>query len=141
MAKKVIKDCILNWCFLNKLDDYGKYGCKATVTKEGAKKLKDLGLKVKKDEDGTYFMRFKRAEDKGPVVVLDKDGEKVTQAISNGAKANVMIDVYTYKSFGGGIACRLDKIQLISWEPYGASGEDEDFDDDDDSTKEGDELF
>ena len=129
MASKVIRNATLKWCKFGVVDQYGKYGCQAYLDKEGIAKMKAIGLshKLKKDkEEGSTFFRAVLEAEKGPVIVKDKDGNEVTSSISNGATANLKLDVYEYKRYGGGITCRLIAVQLLDWEPY-VSGED--FDD------------
>lgn len=119
MANKLLKNVVLQYCYFHKVDQYGKYGCKIILNKAHAKDLKDWGLKVKKDDDGTLYFRARRAEDRGPVVVKDADLNIITDTPSNDATANVILDVYNYKNFGGGIAARIEKVQLLNWEPFG----------------------
>ena len=129
MASKVIRNATLKWCKFGVVDQYGKDGCQAYLDKEGIAKMKAIGLshKLKKDkEDGSTFFRAVLEGDKGPVVVKDKEGNEVTSSISNGATANLKLDVYEYKRYGGGTTCRLIAVQLIDWEPYDSG---EDFDD------------
>ena len=129
MASKVIRNVTLKWCKFGVVDQYGKYGCAAYLDKEGIAKMKAIGLshKLKKDkEDGSTFFRAALEGDKGPVIVKDKEGNEVTSSISNGATANIKLDVYEYKRYGGGTTCRLIAVQLIDWEPYDSG---EDFDD------------
>lgn len=121
---RVIKNVELKWCKFGVVDQYGKYGCQVILNKDQAKTLKGWGINVQKDkEDGTLFIRARRDSDRGPVPVVDASLAPVTATVSNGAIANVMLDVYEYKKFGGGIACRLEKVQLLKWEPY-QQGED-----------------
>ena len=130
MASKVIRNATLKWCKFGVVDQYGKYGCAAYLDKEGIAKMKAIGLshKLKKDkEDGSTFFRAVLEGDKGPVIVKDKGGNEVTSSISNGATANLKLDVYEYKRYGGGITCRLIAVQLLDWEPYDSG---EDFEDD-----------
>ena len=61
----------------------------------------------------------RRDEDRGPVVVKDAALNVITANIANGAIANVMLDVFEYKKFGGGIACRIEKVQVLVWDIYG----------------------
>lgn len=144
MAKRIIKGVKFKWCKFNQVDQYGKYSCQVDLTKEQAKEVKSWGLKVKKDDEGNLFLRLRKDQDRGPVSVIDSNNSPVTVAISNGAYGHVILDVYEYKKFGGGIACRLEKVKVLQWEPY---GEDVDFDDDDDELPspdddgKGDELF
>ena len=133
MASKVIRNATLKWCKFGVVDQYGKYGCQAYLDKEGIAKMKAIGLshKLKKDkEDGSTFFRAVLESEKGPVIVKDKDGNEVTSSISNGATANLKLDVYEYKRYGGGITCRLIAVQLLDWEPYDSG---EDFDDSSDN--------
>jgi hypothetical protein len=116
---RVLKNVELKWCKFGAVDAYGKYGCQLVLTKDHAKTLKSWGINgVKKDDDGSLFIRVRRDSDKGPVPVVDASLTPVTATISNGATANVMLDVYEYKKYGGGITCRLEKVQLLKWEPY-----------------------
>ena len=129
MASKVIRNATLKWCKFGVVDQYGKYGCAAYLDKEGIAKMKAIGLshKLKKDkEEGSTFFRAVLEGEKGPVIVKDKDGNEVTSSISNGATANLKLDVYEYKRYGGGTTCRLIAVQLLDWEPYDSG---EDFDD------------
>ena len=121
MAHKLLKNVVLEYCFFHKVDQYGKYGCRIILNKAQAKEMTDWGLKVKKDTDGTLYFRARRAEDKGPVLVKDAELNIITDTPTNGATANVIFDVYQYKTFGGGIAARIEKVQLLNWEPYGSS--------------------
>ena len=139
MASKVIRNATLKWCKFGVVDQYGKYGCQAYLDKEGIAKMKAVGLshKLKKDkDDGSTFFRAVLEGDKGPIIVKDKDGNEVTSSISNGATANLKLDVYEYKRYGGGITCRLIAVQLLDWEPYDSG---EDFDDSGDDSDVGDE--
>jgi len=121
MANKLLKNVVLHWCAFGKVDQYGKYGCMISLDKAQAKEMTDWGLKVKKNpEDNSLYFRARRAEDRGPVVVKDKDLNIITDIPANGAIANVILDVYQYKGFGGGIAARIEKVQLLQWEPYGS---------------------
>lgn len=114
MANKVISNVTLEWCKFTTVDNYGHYGCKVILSPEAAKKIKSLGLKYKTEEGVDYI----RVRSKDPVVALDKDLTPVECSIANGATANILLDVYKYKQYGGGIACRLKKVQLIDWEPF-----------------------
>lgn len=123
MANKLLKNVILNYCSFHKPDQYGKYGCVIILNKEQAKEMTDWGLKVKKDADGNLYFRARRAEDKGPIVTKDADLNLIHDIPANGAIANVIMDVYGYKAYGGGIAGRIEKVQLLKWEPYGGVAE------------------
>lgn len=123
MANRILKGVELYWCKFNTVDQYGHYGCQLVLKKAHADQLKEWGLKTKKDDEGKIIFRCRRREDDGPVPVVDKDLTPVVANVSNGAIGNVMLDVYEYKKFGGGIAARLKKVQLLKWEPYD-SGED-----------------
>ena len=127
MSIKVLNGVTLKWCCFNKLDNYGKYGCELILTPEQAATINTFGLKSKpkNNNDGELSFRVRRSEEEGPIEVVDRNKDKITTSIANGAIANVMLDVYPYKHFGGGIACRLKKVQVITWEPY---GDDVDFD-------------
>jgi len=114
MANKVLNNVSLEWCKFNSQDQYGHYGCKVVLTPEASSKMTKLGLKFK-TEDGVNFFRARAQE---PVEVVDKNLAPVSGTIANGATANIMLDVYQYKKYGGGIACRLKKVQLIDFDYY-----------------------
>lgn len=125
MPKKTLKNVKLKWCKFTTLDQYGKYSCQIDLNQEQYDQLVSWGLKPKRNaEDGSLFIRVRRDEDKGPVVVKDAALNTITATIANGAIANVMLDVYEYKRYGGGTACRIEKVQVLVWEAY---GDDEDF--------------
>lgn len=123
MAIKTLKNVKLKWCIFGKLDDYGKYSCQIDLTSAQAEKVISWGLGVKQDENGNKFIRVRREADKGPVVVKDASLNVVTAQIANGATANIMLDVYEYKRFGGGITCRIEKVQVLIWDIYGDDAE------------------
>lgn len=123
MPIRTLKNVTLNWCKFSTVDDYGKYSCQINLNAAQVKEVKAWGLKVRESE-GSYFLRVRRDADRGPVVVKDARLNIVTANIANGATANVMLDVYEYKKYGGGISCRLDKVQVLTWDVY---GEDADF--------------
>lgn len=119
MANKVLNNVVLNWCKFSKVDQYGHYGCELVLNKEHVKRLKELGLTTKKSKDGSEdVFRARCKEEDGPVEVVDAKLNRITSTVANGATANVMLDVYEYKRYGGGIAARLKKVQLLEWEPY-----------------------
>ena len=130
MAIKTLKNVTLKWCKFSTVDDYGKYSCQISLSTAQAEQVAGWGLKTKQDEDGNYFIRVRRDEDRGPVVVKDAALNVITANIANGAIANVMLDVFEYKKFGGGIACRIEKVQVLVWDIY---GDDADFEEVSDS--------
>lgn len=130
MAIKTLKNVTLKWCKFGTVDDYGKYSCQISLSTAQAEQVAGWGLKTKQDEDGNYFIRVRRDEDRGPVVVKDAALNVITANIANGAIANVMLDVFEYKKFGGGIACRIEKVQVLVWDIY---GDDADFEEVSDS--------
>ena len=131
MPAIVLSNVTFNWCSFSKLDQFGKYGCQILLNKTQADKLKGMGLKsIKKDESGSYVLRVRRPEDKGPVIVTDMEKNTVTCNPSNGAIGDAIIDVYPYKRYGGGITSRLEKVRLKSYTPY---GEDVDFEDEEET--------
>lgn len=123
MPIRTLKNVTINWCKFSAVDDYGKYSCQVNLNAAQVKEVKAWGLKPRESE-GSYFLRVRRDADRGPVVVKDAQLNVVTANIANGATANVMLDVYEYKKFGGGISCRLEKVQVLTWDVY---GEDADF--------------
>ena len=125
MTIRTLNNVVINWCKFNAVDDYGKYSCQIVLNDRQAMEVEGWGLKVKHDPNsGTNVLRVRRDADRGPVIVKGASLHVITANIANGATANVMLDVYQYKKFGGGTSCRPEKVQVLSWEPY---GEDADF--------------
>lgn len=108
------------------------------LTDAEAQKLKDVGIKVKRNDDGNYQYKFKRKvtgakgqANRQPIVV-GPDKEPFTQLIGNGSKVCVIYKVYEWKNnFGKGVGADLDKIMVLEHVPYGdgTTQKDEDFDD------------
>lgn len=122
MATKVLNNVVINWCKFNMIDQYGHFGCSIELNQEAVDKLTSCGLggKIKQDKDDPtkLLFRARAKEEDGPIEVVDSQLNRITSSIANGAVANVMLDVYQYKRYGGGVAARLKKVQLLSWEPY-----------------------
>lgn len=144
MPIRTLKNVVINWCKFNAVDDYGKYSCQIVLNDRQAMEVESWGLKVKHDANsGTNILRVRRDADRGPVVVKDANLNVITATIANGATANVMLDVYQYKKFGGGTACRLEKVQVLTWDAYAADADFEvvDVEGGNDGGSEGERLF
>jgi len=106
------------------------------LTDAEAQKLKDVGIKVKRNDDGNYQYKFKRkvtgakGQSNRPPVVVGPDKEPFTQLVGNGSKVCIIYKVYEWKNnFGKGVGADLDKIMVLEHIPYSAGGsEEEDFD-------------
>ena len=144
MPIRTLKNVVINWCKFNAVDDYGKYSCQIVLNDRQAMEVESWGLKVKHDANsGTNILRVRRDADRGPVVVKDANLNVITATIANGATANVMLDVYQYKKYGGGTACRLEKVQVLTWDAYAADADFEvvDVEGGNDGGSEGERLF
>ena len=125
MAKRVLRNVELMWCNFVSKDQYGNYSCKV-ILNEGHKEILDnWGVKYKTDAEGQTFIQLRRNKDAqgeelpAPTVV-DGSMQPVNAAIiGNGSTANVQMDVYPYKAYGGGIAARLESVQILNLIPYG----------------------
>lgn len=124
MPKRVLKDVELKWCNFTSKDQYGCYSAKLILNTENVAKMHEWKLETKKDEDGDFY-QIRR--NKGPdgtelpaPIVVGPDMAPITGVqVGNGSIANVLVDVYPYKAYGGGIACRLESVQVTSLVPYG----------------------
>lgn len=124
MPIRTLNNVVINWCKFNTVDDYGKYSCQIVLNDRQAMEVESWGLKVKHDAaSGINILRVRRDADRGPVVVKDANLNVITATIANGATANVMLDVYQYKKFGGGTSCRLEKVQVLTWDAYAADAD------------------
>lgn len=110
------------------------YQVDLTVTEDSAKALKDLGLTVKKTEEG-FVCKFKRkqfkadnSENKKPTVVL-ADKSPFDGLVGNGSEVIVQFSTYEWKNkFGTGISADLQGIQIINLVEY-RKGDGEEFED------------
>lgn len=106
------------------------------LTDAEAMKLKEAGLKVKRNDDGQYQFKFKRnvTNKKGQPnrqpIVVDENKEPFNQIIGNGSEVTIIYKLYEWKNnFGKGIGADLDKIMVHKHVPYEGGSADEDFDD------------
>lgn len=123
------------WCFTVKPDTKYEPCWRITLvmSDEEANKLKALGVKVKRNDDGKYEFKFKRnvtnkkgAANRQPIVV-DANKEEFDKIIGNGSSVRVIAKPYTWEFKGRkGVGMDLDKIQVLEHVSYGG---DEDFDD------------
>lgn len=83
--------------------------------------VKATGLRnnVKEGDYGFYYV-FRRGADKGPLKVLDKDGQPFTELLGNGSDVKIVMEVYDYPNGRGGRskAGRLDTVQILNLIPY-----------------------
>ena len=93
-----------------------------------AKAVHPKGIKIKKEEDGSLSIRFKRSverkdgkgENKKPVVV-DKKAKPFEDLIGNGSICNIEYSLVPWNNkFGSGITTDLKAVQVLELVPYGA---------------------
>lgn len=92
---------------------------------KGVNKLKEAGLKPKKNEDGKWVFKFKRARirkkdgvAKTPPVVVDEYNKPFTGLIGNGSVVNIQFTPIKYTEYGGGITHDLQGVQVVDLVPY-----------------------
>lgn len=115
------------------------YSIDLIVDEDKADKLKELGLKVKKTEDGLVCkfkrkqFRFDGTENAKPVIV-DAKKEPFNGLIGNGSEVIVQFSTYEWTNkFGSGIASDLQGVQIVNLVSYkAADGEEFDVIDEDD---------
>lgn len=120
------------WAFTNILDTKYEpcWRINVVMDDEEANKLKELKLKVKRNDEGKYEYKFKRklnkanGEGTNPAPrVVDAAKEPFEGIIGNGSKINVQFGVYKWKnSFGAGIGADLQAVQVVDLVPYSGSG-------------------
>lgn len=93
-----------------------------------AKKLKDLGVVVKRNDDGAWEYKFKRKVknakgfDNEPPRVVDAAKNTFNGIIGNGSIVNVQFKPFQWK-FKKGVGTDLVAVQIVDLVPYGGSGE------------------
>lgn len=124
MSKKVLRNVELMWCNFVAKDQYGNYSAKVMLNADHRASLEEWGVSYK-ESDGEYFIQVRRNKDgqgeelPAPVVVDGNMAPVNGGIIGNGSTANIQLDVYPYKAYGGGIAARLESVQILSLIPYG----------------------
>lgn len=94
------------------------------VDDENAKAIKNVGLRVKKTEEGNV-VKFKRkqfkadkTENEKPVVV-DAHKNPFTKLIGNGSEVIVQFSTYEWSNnFGSGVSADLQGVQVIKHVPF-----------------------
>ena len=134
----IIRDLELYWANLYK--PHAPFGTEIfdvqirTTDEDKVKVLKDLGVNLKKHDDGYYFGNVKRKTVnakgepmEGPKVV-DASKAALSDPIGNGSTGNIKLFSYEYKAGGrSGRAAMLTAVQVVDLVPYEAKG-DVDFD-------------
>src|SRR5262245_56436121 len=115
------------WAKVQKPDSkYHYYGLELKPDTESAGALLASGLTtLKPSKDGMGFYSFKRYPDKpawkdgvqqkaGPPGVLDSTGAPFSEAIGNGSRVRIGIEVFPYNNtYGKGVTSRLETIQVL----------------------------
>ena len=134
----IIRDVELYWANLYKPHD--PFGTMIfdvqirTTDEDKVKTLEELGVKLKKHDDGYYFGNVKRktvnakGEPMDPPKVVDSSKAALTDPIGNGSTGNIKLFSYEYKVGGRkGRAAMLSAVQVVDLVPYETKG-DVDFD-------------
>ena len=134
----IIRDLELYWANLYK--PHAPFGTEIfdvqirTTDEDKVKVLKDLGVNLKKHDDGYYFGNVKRktvnakGDPMDPPKVVDSSKAALSDPIGNGSTGNIKLFSYEYKVGGrSGRAAMLTAVQVVDLVPYEAKG-DVDFD-------------
>lgn len=106
------------------------------LSDEEANKLKELGLKIKRNDDGIFEFRLKRNVERkkgtgknDPPKVVDAQLNPFDGLIGNGSKVNVKFGLYSWEFKGKkGISADLQAVQVLDLVPYVSSeSEEEEF--------------
>jgi len=112
---------IARWACVHRPGKFGDYSINVIVDKKEAAKLKELGLKVNKTEEGELVFKPKRCainkksgEKNAPPVVVDSKKNPLTADVGNGSEVNVVFKPFQYSnSFGKGHGADLMAIQVL----------------------------
>lgn len=131
----IIRDLEFYWANLTK--SHSPFGTEVwdiqvrTSNEATAKELSELGVSVKKHDDGHWFANVKRktTTSKGdkntPVSVVDANKQVVSDEMGNGSRGHVKLFSYEYSVAGrSGRAAQLSAVQVVDFVEYKPSGED-----------------
>lgn len=117
------------WAFTNTPDVKFEpvYRISVQMDDEEAKKLKAVGLKVRRNDEGVFEYKFKRGvtnkktgEPNPKPKVVDANREPLDAIIGNGSDVVVQYKVYEWKnSFGKGTSADFQAVQVLNLIPYG----------------------
>ena len=76
-----------------------------------------------KGEDERFFTakrneKTHKGDAKTPPRVVDANRQPFAENIGNGSVCNVIVSFYHYDTFGGGVGCELEAVQVINHVPY-----------------------
>ena len=131
----IVRDLDFHWANLTK--SHSPFGTEVwdvqirTTNDDTAKELSDLGVAVKKHDEGYFFANVKRktVTSKGdkntPVMVVDANKQPVTEEMGNGSKGHIKLFSYEYSTAGrSGVAAQLSAIQVVDFVEYKRGGDD-----------------
>ena len=139
LPKVMLREVELYWTWLAepRQQQDGKYKYESelcNLSKEQAKALHEIGLKVHKGKDlkkpqpekGNFLKVKTQVQPK----VLDEHAEEMKAddipRIGNGTKASVLITPFNHEMNGGGTSSWLEKVQILELVPLGLGSEEED---------------
>jgi len=128
MSKPFRIKATLFWAYLDKPNDMsGKYQVDlCQLSPAAVERLTELGVSVanKDDDRGDYVT----AKSQQPIFSYDTNGERITEVIGNGSKAEPVVDTFswTFKNKEG-VSVSLKKLVITDLEIYESVP---DFDDD-----------
>ena len=135
----IVRDLEIHWA--NVYKPHNPFGTEIydiqvrTTDEKKVKELGELGINLKKHDDGYFFGNVKRktVNAKGEPMegpqVLDAAKAPMTDPIGNGSKGNIKVFSYEYKVGGRqGVAAMLSALQIVDLVPYSDGGNSVDFD-------------
>ena len=135
----IVRDVEFHWA--NVIKPVSPFGAEQwdvqirTVDLKKAAELTELGINMKKHDEGYLYANVKRktktnkGEAQKPPIVIDANMQPLSDSIGNGSKGHIKVFSYEYNVQGrSGRSAMLSAIQVIDLIPYGgSSGGDEDF--------------
>ena len=127
-----------SWAFLKTPDSKFEPCWRITVSMSDseAKKMKDLSLVVKRNDDGAFEYKFKRnvnrkkgGGENPPPQVVDANKNPFEGSIGNGSTVNVQWAPFNWEWKGKkGVSADLQRVQVVSLVPYIKDDSDDEFD-------------
>ena len=96
---------------------FEKLGCNVKTGKEGERFIRFKKKVSGQKKDGTIYENF-------PPKVVDVYKQPFNQLIGNGSVCNISYKDIPYEAFGGGVALRLEAVQVVKHKSYSGSGSD-----------------
>ena len=126
----MIASGIINWMRIESPDTKYKpvYSVDLVVDKAESKRLKGLGLTLKKNKEGQEYIKFKRdvswpsGDPKAKPKVFDKDGNILSVLVGNGSEGEIQFQIIEGKNkFGEYKKVDLQAVKISKLIAFGGS--------------------